>query len=92
MKTLIKSALLLLLAMSLTGCLDKPRAYESNHECIIREIQKCGSDECIKALKREVGRKREIEIIDIHRFGLPGSFIYADIRSWCNNPSNRDKN
>ena len=91
MKTLIKSALLLLLVMSLTGCLDefkpvKPRAYESNHECIIREIQKCGSDECTKALNRELGSGD-------YRFGT-GSLgsLRADIRSWCKNPSNWDKN
>ena len=90
MKTLIKSALLLLLAMSLTGCLDefkpvKPRAYESNHECIIREIQKCGSDECVKVLERWTGDGD-------YRFGRVGYHINADIRSWCKNPSNWDKN
>jgi len=89
MKTLIKSALLLLLVMSLAGCLDefkpvKPRAYESNHECIIREIQKCGSDECVKVLNRELGSGD-------YRFGT-STFIVADIRSWCKNPSNWDKN
>lgn len=86
MKTLIKSALLLLLVMTLTGCLDKPRAYESNHECIIREIQKCGTNECMKALRGE------LKNVSAYRFGGDGSVIYADIRSWCNNPSNWDKN
>ena len=86
MKTLIKSALLLLLVTALSGCLDKPRAYESNHECIIREIQKCGSDECMHALKRKLR-----SVGDDDRFGI-SAYIFADIRSWCKNPSNWDKN
>ena len=76
MKILIKSALLLLLAISLTGCLDKPRAYESYQECIIREIQKCGSDKCIYVIRRSLSD------------GSPN----GDIVGWCKNPSNWDKN
>ena len=77
MKTLIKSALLLLLVMSLTACLDKPRAYESYQECIIREVQKCGSDKCMAYIK-------VAPLSDKHPFG--------DIVGWCKNESNWDKN
>ena len=77
MKTLTKSALLLMFAMVLTGCLDKPRAYESYQECIIRELQKCGSEICIKLIKYP---------------SLSDEQPYGDIVGWCNNPSNWDKN
>jgi len=77
MKTLIKSALLLLLVMSLTACLDKPRAYESYQECIIRELQKCGSEACVNLIKYP-------SLSDTQPFG--------DLVGWCNNPSNWDKN
>ena len=77
MKTLIKSALLLMFAMTLTGCLDKPRAYESYQECIIREVQKCGSDKCITLIQVP---------------SLSDKAPLGNIVGWCKNPSNWDKN
>jgi len=77
MKTLIKSALLLMFSISLTGCLDKPRAYESYQECIIREVQKCGSDKCITFIQVSP---------------LSDKVPFGDIVGWCNDPFNWDKN
>ena len=47
MKTLIKSALLILLVMSLTGCGDE------DSTCIVKELQKCITDRCVDYLSED---------------------------------------
>ena len=57
MKTLIKSTLLLLLTVTLTGCGNDENHKKKDHdsymtymECRVKEIQKCKTDKCVDFL------------------------------------------
>ena len=59
MKTLVKSALLLLLVTALIGCGEEDSTsigypvYSSETYCIVKELQKCITDRCVDYLSED---------------------------------------
>ena len=69
MKILIKSALLLLLVISLTGCGSDENRKKKDHdsymtymECRVKEIQKCKTDKCVDFLTTPSFSERTIRV------------------------------